>query len=234
MNEMEYAKCFDYYRYRAGLKKRQFSYYLNSLSIKPQKGQEQAFEAITVFTENYLLEKNPDGLLLVGGVGSGKTFMVSSVVNNIIDNINEEEILQTGLPKHYILEDITVNFNWFDRCIDYACFISVTELFEKLKASIAAQESYFYDRMLQHLKTVQLLVLDDLGAEKSSEWTKSVLFEIIDYRYNEMLPMLITTNCPPKELKEKIGDRSYDRIREMCALVPVTAESQRKTAEIYL
>ena len=84
--------------------------------------------------------------------------------------------------------------------------------------------------MLHHLKTVELLVLDDLGAEKSSEWTKSVLFEIIDYRYNEMLPILITTNCPPKELKAKIGDRSYDRIREMCALVPVTAESQRKTA----
>lgn len=234
MNEMDYAKCFDYYRYCAGLKKRQFSYYLNSLSINPQKGQEQAFEAITAFTENYLSEKKPDGLLLVGGVGSGKTFMASSVVNNIIDNINEEEFVWLDPPNDNVLKDISSDYNWFLHCIDYACFISVTELFEKLKASIAVQDSYFYDRMLQHLKTVELLVLDNLGAEKSSEWTKSVLFEIIDYRYNEMLPMLITTNCPPKELKEKIGDRSYDRIREMCALVPVTAESQRKTAEIYL
>lgn len=230
MNEMDYAKCFDYFRCRAGLKKRQFSYYINSLSIKPQKGQEQAFEAITDFTENYLSEKKPDGLLLVGGVGSGKTFMVSSVVNNIIDNINEEEFVWLKPPSDYVLENMTVDFNWLDRYIDYVCFISVTELFEKLKASIATQETWFYDKMIQHLKTVQLLVLDDLGAEKSSEWTKSVLFEIIDYRYNELLPILVTTNCPPKELKEKIGDRSYDRIREMCALVPVTAESQRKTA----
>lgn len=230
MNEMDYIKCFDYYRYCAGLKRRQFNYYFNSLSVNPQKGQEQAFDAIIAFTENYLSEKKPDGLLLIGGVGSGKTFMVTSVVNNIIDNISEDEILRLEPPNDHVLRNMSFDYNWFIHCIDYACFISVTELFEKLKTSIASQETWFYDKMIQHLKTVQLLVLDDLGAEKSSEWTKSVIFEIIDYRYNELLPILVTTNCPPKELKEKIGDRNFDRLREICTLVSVTAESQRKTS----
>ena len=234
MNEVEYAKCYEYYRYCAGLKKRQFSYYINYRSFKPQKGQEQAFYAITDFTENYLLKKKPNGLLLVGGVGSGKTFMVSSVVNNIIDDISGDEILSSKTHTDYYLKQMSYNFNWFINHIDYVCFISVTEFFEKLKVLIAKEETWLYDEMITHLKKVELLVLDDLGAEKSSEWTKSVLFEIVDYRYNEMLPMLITTNCPPKELKEKIGDRNYDRIREMCALVSVTAKSQRKTAEICL
>lgn len=230
MNEMDYIKCFEYYRYCAGLKKRQFGYYLNNISIKPQKGQEEAFEAVTSFTENYLLDKKPDGLLLIGGVGSGKTFMVSSVVNNIVDQKYEKNILWSKTPTDDYLRRMSHDYNWFLNCIDDVCFISVTELFEKLKTSIASQETWFYDKMIQHLKTVQLLVLDDLGAEKSSEWTKSVLFEIIDYRYNELLPILVTTNCPPKELKEKIGDRNFDRLREICTLVSVTAESQRKTS----
>lgn len=230
MNEMDYIKCFDYYRYCAGLKRRQFNYYLNSLSVNPQKGQEQAFDAITAFTENYLSEKKPDGLLLVGGVGSGKTFMVSSVVNNIVDQKYEKNILWSKTPTDDYLRRMSHDYNWFLNCIDDVCFISVTELFEKLKTSIASQETWFYDKMMQHLKTVELLVLDDLGAEKSSEWTKSVLFEIIDYRYNELLPILVTTNCPPKELKEKIGDRNFDRLREICTLVSVTTESQRKTS----
>lgn len=230
MNEMDYIKCFDYYRYCAGLKKRQFGYYLNNISIKPQKGQEEAFEAVTSFTENYLLDKKPDGLLLIGGVGSGKTFMVSSVVNNIVDQKYEKNILWSKTPTDDYLRRMSHDYNWFLNCIDDVCFISVTELFEKLKTSIASQETWFYDKMMQHLKTVELLVLDDLGSEKSSEWTKSVLFEIIDYRYNELLPILVTTNCPPKELKEKIGDRNFDRLREICTLVSVTTESQRKTS----
>lgn len=230
MNEMDYIKCFEYYRYCAGLKKRQFGYYLNNISIKPQKGQEEAFEAVTSFTENYLLDKKPDGLLLIGGVGSGKTFMVSSVVNNIVDQKYEKNILWSKTPTDDYLRRMSHDYNWFLNCIDDVCFISVTELFEKLKTSIASQETWFYDKMMQHLKTVELLVLDDLGSEKSSEWTKSVLFEIIDYRYNELLPILVTTNCPPKELKEKIGDRNFDRLREICTLVSVTTESQRKTS----
>ena len=230
MNEMDYIKCFEYYRYCAGLKKRQFGYYLNNISIKPQKGQEEAFEAVTSFTENYLLDKKPDGLLLIGGVGSGKTFMVSSVVTNIVDQKYEKNILWSKTPTDDYLRRMSHDYNWFLNCIDDVCFISVTELFEKLKTSIASQETWFYDKMMQHLKTVELLVLDDLGAEKSSEWTKSVLFEIIDYRYNELLPILVTTNCPPKELKEKIGDRNFDRLREICTLVSVTTESQRKTS----
>ena len=120
MNEMDYIKCFDYYRYCAGLKRRQFNYYLNSLSVNPQKGQEQAFDAIIAFTENYLSEKKPDGLLLIGGVGSGKTFMVSSVVNNIIDNISEDEILRLESPNDHVLRNMSFDYNWFINCIDYA------------------------------------------------------------------------------------------------------------------
>ena len=81
-------------------------------------------------------------------------------------------------------------------------------------------------------KDVELLILDDMGAEKTSDWVCSVLFEIIDHRYNACLPLLVTTNCVPEELKKQIGARNFDRLREMCSLVSVTAKSQRPTAAV--
>lgn len=85
-------------------------------------------------------------------------------------------------------------------------------------------------RIIETLQEVGLLILDDMGAKKTSDWVNEKLFEIIDYRYKAELPMRVTTNCTPKELNEKIGSRNFDRLREMCALVTVTAKSQRITA----
>ena len=70
--------------------------------------------------------------------------------------------------------------------------------------------------------------MDDLGAEKPTEWTKERLFEIVDYRYSEELPIVITTNRTPKEMIDSLGARIYDRIKEMCVLVSTAAPSQRK------
>jgi DNA replication protein DnaC len=78
---------------------------------------------------------------------------------------------------------------------------------------------------------VPLLVLDDLGAEKTTEWVQSVIYEIIDHRYNEYLPLIITTNLKAGELAEKLGSRTADRIRSFCKLVMLNLKSQRPTAE---
>jgi len=77
-----------------------------------------------------------------------------------------------------------------------------------------------------------VLALDDMGAEKPTEWVNERLFEIIDYRYNEYLPVIASTNATPAELKTQIGERSFDRLREMCVFVAVTAKSQRVTAKV--
>jgi predicted phage replisome organizer len=177
---------------------------------KPAEGQEKAFKAVQAFTfkfiDKHIDGKTSVGLLLVGGVGSGKTFMVSSVVNEIID---------------FNFERLTEN---------HVRFVSVTDLMNQLRDFISNEWNYHFSETISTLQETDLLILDDLGAEKASDWTREKLFEIIDYRYSEGLPMLVTTNCTPDELKKKIGDRNFDRLREMCALVPVTSKSQRITA----
>lgn len=66
------------------------------------------------------------------------------------------------------------------------------------------------------VKEAPFLVLDDLGAEKVTEWVRETLYVIVDARYRLMRPTVITTNCTLDELAEQIGDRTASRIGQMC------------------
>lgn len=76
-----------------------------------------------------------------------------------------------------------------------------------------------------------LLIIDDLGAERKSEFMQEMVFNIIDSRYRSGLPFIITTNLTAEEIKKNqdIGySRIYDRILERCFPVAVTGDSRRR------
>lgn len=65
--------------------------------------------------------------------------------------------------------------------------------------------------------TAPLLLLDDLGAAKSSEWVEEVLYRLIDARYNNCLPSIFATNVSTADgLVKQLGDRTASRLTEMC------------------
>ena len=72
-----------------------------------------------------------------------------------------------------------------------------------------------------------VLILDDLGAEKATEFVAETLYRIINHRYVNMLPTVFTSNCTLQELAEKIGDRSASRITEMCDTYELTGADRR-------
>lgn len=191
---------------RCGLKTRQLNYYLES--INPVVGQEEAYKASIEFVQKFVSEENPPGLLLVGAVGSGKTLMACSIINTLI--------------AYYCTHRINFSIE----------FTTVAHMLEEIREACVSDYSNLWSLKSKRstYQECDILVLDDLGVEKSSEWTCQQLFEIIDYRYNEHNPIIITTNCIPSELREKIGDRNYDRLRQMCILTPITSKSQRDTA----
>ena len=104
---------------------------------------------------------------------------------------------------------------------------SVPELMDLLRPQAGRGEEV--RERLELLKTLELVVLDDLGAEKNSEWVTERLYVIINARYNEMLPTIITSNLEMEELEVLPGwERIVSRLFEMCHLVRVDGPDYRK------
>ena len=83
---------------------------------------------------------------------------------------------------------------------------------------------------IEALKEIDLLVLDDLGSQKNSEWVTERLFIILNARYSELKPTIITSNHRLEVLEKTSGwERIVDRIIEMCDIVLVNGESYRKS-----
>lgn len=83
------------------------------------------------------------------------------------------------------------------------------------------------------LARYELLIIDDLGAERSSEYATGIVFSVIDRRWRSGKPLIITTNLPLKALKEETNPekkRIYDRILDMCTPVYVGGESKRRVS----
>jgi DNA replication protein DnaC len=77
-------------------------------------------------------------------------------------------------------------------------------------------------------RDANLLLLDDLGAAKSSEWVEETTYRLLNHRYEAMLPSIFTTNLPLAELREGLGDRLASRLVEICQRVVLTGADRRR------
>jgi DNA replication protein DnaC len=84
-----------------------------------------------------------------------------------------------------------------------------------------------YIAFFERLTSVDLLHIDDLGAEKRSDWVLEQLYAIVDERYGAERSMMVTTNLEETELEEQIGGRTVSRLVEMCGdLGPLRVEGR--------
>lgn len=87
------------------------------------------------------------------------------------------------------------------------------------------------ERYIRRMNTAKLLIIDDLGAERSTDFALEKVYNIIDSRYRAGLPMILTTNLTLAEMKEATDirySRIYDRIFEVCYPMEFTGPSWRK------
>lgn len=99
---------------------------------------------------------------------------------------------------------------------------SVVDMFRRLRPEGGSTSEEFI--------VPRLLVLDDLGVEKVSEWTEERLFEIIDARWRNNDPTVVTTNLTPAQVKEAVGARIYDRLRDGALAVHLPGSSRRSAS----
>jgi len=84
-----------------------------------------------------------------------------------------------------------------------------------------------YLAFFERLTSVDLLHIDDLGAEKRSDWVLEQLYALINERYEAQRSVLVTTNLPHEELEEQIGNRTVSRLSQICDEVPLFGSDRR-------
>jgi len=104
---------------------------------------------------------------------------------------------------------------------------SLPRLLNLLRESMDSEKGMvdFLDR----LTSVDLLHLDDLGAENSSDWVLEQLYSIVNARYEAEQAIVATTNLMPDELSQRLGARTVSRLVEICGdLIPLFGSDQRR------
>ena len=96
-------------------------------------------------------------------------------------------------------------------------FINSTELIEKIKATFSTNTTQM---LIDKFKQVDYLILDDIGVMNISDWSYSVFYSILDYRYNNLLTTVFTSNLSIDELSSMMkDDRIPRRITAMCQII---------------
>ncbi len=105
---------------------------------------------------------------------------------------------------------------------------SLPKLLARIRRSYDAEAGeQSHGELFERLTSVDLLHIDDLGAEKTSEWVLEQLYALVNERYESQRALMVTTNHDESELEQQIGERVVSRLAEMCDTVPLFGDDSR-------
>lgn len=158
---------------------------------------------LTQFSKEYQkIGQEEDSLFITGPRGTGKTHFLCACMKRFLrDKINAGEINPDAL--------MTTRKQ-------PVRFVSVPELLLEFKNSYRDDAEQSETAILEKYTNMELLVLDDLGAERVSEWSVQMLYMLIDRRNRDMKPTMISSNLKLAEVADQLDDRIASRIAEMC------------------
>lgn len=141
------------------------------------------------------------GLVFYGHAGSGKTHLAAAITRYIIEE-----------------KQIPVKF------------MRIVDLLLEIRKTYDENESWKAENereLFRKYSLVPLLVLDDIGSEKTTDWVRQVLYQIIDERWIEARPIIVTSNLTLEELEARLGERIASRIAGMTQLIEMKDQDYR-------
>jgi DNA replication protein DnaC len=102
---------------------------------------------------------------------------------------------------------------------------SLPRLLNEIRDTHRAERSHV--DLLDRLTAIDLLHVDDVGAERTTDWVLEELYSIVNARYEDKRSMVITTNLDHDQLSAQISDRTVSRLTEMCIQLPLHGHDRR-------
>lgn len=107
-------------------------------------------------------------------------------------------------------------------------FITVPDLLDTLRFSYGDND-YSFEQRFEEIRNVRLLIMDDFGTQNATDWAQEKLFQILNFRYINQLPTVVTTNLSLDEIEGRIRSRLEDP--ELVTRVMITATDYRRPAD---
>lgn len=187
-------------------------------------------------TSNIPLRYRRDEKLYPDGCDLNSFKSLRNFKDNIIDNVSEGKGLfiyskNTGNGKtswaikmlnEYIKKMVFKrDLDGFDKMVYY---VNTPELLEELRQGYSTGE---YGSIICKLKEADVVVFDDIGAEKATEWVRERLYTIINYRINNLKSNIFTSNLDIEQIGISLGDRIASRIRDNNYVIELQGTDRR-------
>jgi DNA replication protein DnaC len=104
---------------------------------------------------------------------------------------------------------------------------TLPRLLAEIRKTFDADNDATYLDLLDRLGEVDLLHIDDVGAEQTSPWVLEQLYAIVNARYEQERAIVLTTNLERDELAGQIGERTVSRLEQTCEILPLFGSDQR-------
>jgi DNA replication protein DnaC len=197
-------------RVRARIRDRLFSRHLTFASFRPRGrpsiGEKQQESIEASFETCRAYARQLDGWLLLTGAYGSGKTHLAAAIAN--------EAVELGVP---------------------TLFLTVPDLLDTLRATFDSDDATYEDT-LERVRSAPLLVLDDFGTHNATEWAREKLFQILNHRYVNRLPLVVTMNLPLEEVEGRLRSRLSDLglVRSVHLLAPDyrRAESDRGQPEL--
>ena len=108
-----------------------------------------------------------------------------------------------------------------------ALYLNALDLVRMVRDTWRRDSEMTESAVLHELSTVSLLVIDEIGVQYGTEGEQVILFDVLNRRYRDLMPTILLTNLGAKGMKEFLGERSFDRLREGGIWVAFDWESHR-------
>ncbi len=156
------------------------------------------------------------GIYIYGDFGRGKSCLSVAVLKDVIQTSRFSIEMQRQL-----MRDI-------DKFREFYRFIHVKNLLNEIKATYGHGDYQGEQRIMEEYSMLQLLIIDDIGLEKPSDWLLEQLNMIVDFRNNRQLKTIYTSNKNPDALSERLDARIISRIFQQCEIIHLTGPDRRR------